>query len=109
MKAKLLPKPRRDDVAVMDNLRAAHDSRVKPACAAREVRVVYLPPYSPDFNPIESGLGASEVSTHVALPRASRRHFDTWRDAHAIASRNDTVGTGSLIAATQLNPPDLWD
>ena len=39
------------DVIVMDNLRAHHDKRVNGLCAARGVEVMYLPPYSPDFNP----------------------------------------------------------
>lgn len=42
----LLPRLHRGDV---------HDKRVVPLCAAYGVRVLYLPPYSPDFNPIEPG------------------------------------------------------
>lgn len=52
VKHKLLPKLRYGDVVVIDNLRAHHDPRVGPACDARGVRVIDLPPYSPDFNPI---------------------------------------------------------
>jgi len=44
VKRKLLPKLRPGDVVVMDNLRAHHDPRVAPACAARGVRVIYLVP-----------------------------------------------------------------
>ncbi len=53
LRTKLLPKLRCGDVLVMDNLRAHHDARVVAACAARGVRVIYMPPHSPDFNPIE--------------------------------------------------------
>jgi hypothetical protein len=49
-KAKLLPRLAPGDVVVMDNLPAHHDPRIAPACRARGVRVVYLPPYSPDLN-----------------------------------------------------------
>ena len=50
----LVPTSRRGDVVVMDNL-SAH--KVAGVCAAIEgagARVLYLPPYSPDLNPIET-------------------------------------------------------
>ena len=41
------------DIVIMDNL-AAHKVRgVRQAIEAVEAQLVYLPPYSPDFNPIE--------------------------------------------------------
>jgi len=52
---RLLPRLSKGDVLVMDNLRAHYHPKVATACAASGVRVMYLPPYSPDFNPIESG------------------------------------------------------
>ncbi len=68
------------DVLVMDNLAAHHDPRVVPACRRHGVRVVYLPPYSPDFNPIEPGwaLQKQHVRKHAprradALRRIARR------------------------------------
>jgi transposase len=44
----LLPKLRRGDVLVIDNIRAHHDRRVRPVCRQRGIRVLSLPPYSPD-------------------------------------------------------------
>lgn len=70
---KLLPKLRAGDVLVMDNLRAHHDSRVRPACAARGVRVLYLPPYSPDLNPIESGWALQKQYVRKYAPRSPDR------------------------------------
>jgi transposase len=55
LRGKLLPRLTAGDVLVMDNLPAQHDPRVVPACKAHGVRVVYLPPHSPDLNPIEPG------------------------------------------------------
>lgn len=69
LKSKLLPKLGRGDVVVMDNLGAHHDARVAPACADRGVRVVYLPPYSPDFNPIESGWALQKQYVRRVAPR----------------------------------------
>jgi transposase len=65
----LLPKLRPGDVLVMDNLRAHKDPRVRPACRARGVRVIYLPPYSPDLNPIESGWALQKQFVRRVAPR----------------------------------------
>jgi transposase len=77
-KAKLLPRLAPGDVVVMDNLPAHHDPRIAPTCNG--VRVVYLPPYSPDLNPIEPGwaLQKQYVRRHaprhpIALRRVARR------------------------------------
>jgi transposase len=79
-KAKLLPRLTPGDVVVMDNLPAHHDPRIVPACKDHGVRVVYLPPYSPDLNPIEPGwaLQKQYVRRHaprhpIALRRVARR------------------------------------
>jgi transposase len=69
LKTKLLPKLSRGDVIVMDNLTAHHDPRVAPACAARGVRIIYLPPHSPDFNPIESGWALQKQYVRRIAPR----------------------------------------
>lgn len=43
-----------DDVVVMDNLSSHKTQGVQEAVEAVGASVRYLPPYSPDFNPIES-------------------------------------------------------
>lgn len=42
------------DIVVMDNLQAHKVAGVREAIRAVEADVLYLPPYSPDFNPIEN-------------------------------------------------------
>jgi transposase len=37
----------------MDNASFHHSDRIKTLCADAGVKLLYLPPYSPDFNPIE--------------------------------------------------------
>jgi transposase len=69
LRTKLLPKLNFGDVIVMDNLRAHHDARVAGICAARGVDVMYLPPYSPDFNPIESGWALQKQFVRRHAPR----------------------------------------
>lgn len=49
----LAPMLRQGDIVVMDNLSAHKVTGVREAIAAVGARVLYLPPYSPDLNPIE--------------------------------------------------------
>jgi len=47
------PQLRAGDVVVMDNLSAHKVAGVRPLIEARGAQLRYLPPYSPDYNPIE--------------------------------------------------------
>ena len=49
----LCPKLQSGDVVVMDNLSAHKVAGVRELIAAYGAVLLYLPPYSPDFNPIE--------------------------------------------------------
>lgn len=50
----LVPTLRPGDVVIMDNLSPHKSTGVQEAIEAVGATVRYLPPYSPDFNPIES-------------------------------------------------------
>ena len=49
----LLPTLRSGDIVVMDNLSCHKASSVRKAIESVGAQLAYLPPYSPDFNPIE--------------------------------------------------------
>ena len=49
----LIPTLRSGDVVVMDNLRTHHIQAVAELLHDAGAQVLYLPPYSPDLNPIE--------------------------------------------------------
>jgi len=49
----LVPALREGDVVVMDNLSVHKSERVRELIEGAGARLLYLPPYSPDFNPIE--------------------------------------------------------
>jgi transposase len=53
VRQELAPRLRPGDILVMDNLQTHKAAGVLEAVAEREARVLYLPPYSPDLNPIE--------------------------------------------------------
>ena len=48
----LAPSLKPDDIVVMDNL-SAHKVPATPGHRSHRRKLLYLPPYSPDFNPIE--------------------------------------------------------
>ena len=50
----MLPTLEPGDVLVWDNLAAHHAKRIEARVAAADHRILFLPPYSPDLNPIES-------------------------------------------------------
>jgi transposase len=73
----LCPTLREGDVVVADNLSAHKAAGVQEAIAAKGARLLYLPPYSPDLNPIErcwstikTFLRAAKARTREALDAA---------------------------------------
>jgi len=46
--------PEKRIVVVLDNFRTHHAKRVRKEAEKLDISLVYLPPYSPDLNPIES-------------------------------------------------------
>lgn len=59
------------DVVVLDNLPAHKVAGLAEIVAARGARLLYLPPYSPDFNPIE--LAFSKLKTWLRTAQARTR------------------------------------
>jgi transposase len=49
----LIPTLRPGDVVIMDNLSSHKRASVRKIIEAAGARLLFLPPYSPDFNPIE--------------------------------------------------------
>jgi transposase len=86
------PTLRPGQVVVLDNLSVHKAERIRQALAARGCDLLFLPPYSPDFTPIEQafsklkailrGLGAR---THEALWEAVRAALDAIIPADALA------------------------
>jgi transposase len=80
----LAPTLRRGDIVILDNLSAHKGERIRQLIEGRGARLEYLPPYSPDFNPIE--LCWSKIKT--ALRAAKARTLDALLDAMANALRS---------------------
>jgi transposase len=56
------------DIIVLDNLGAHRASRIEEIAHARNARVIWLPPYSPDFSPIEPMWG--KLKTYLRKVKA---------------------------------------
>ncbi len=52
-KETLLPTLKHGDIIVMDNMRSHHVKAVRDVLEEKGMKILYLPPYSPDLNPIE--------------------------------------------------------
>ena len=65
----LVPTLRPGDIVVMDNLSSHKVRGVRQAIEAVGAQVVYLPPYSPDFNPIELAFSKLKWLLRSAAPR----------------------------------------
>jgi transposase len=72
VKASLVPGLVENDVVVMDNLASHKDREAREAIERVGARVLYLPPYSPDFNPDEHVWS----KTKTLLRRLAKRTVD---------------------------------
>ncbi len=59
------------DVVVMDNLSAHKVAGIRELMAARGAQLVYLPPYSPDLNPIEQAWSKFKQFLRTAKARTA--------------------------------------
>ena len=57
------------DIVVMDNLPAHKITGVRSAIETSGAHLLYLPPYSPDFNPIEMAFSKFKALIRAAEPR----------------------------------------
>jgi len=65
------------DIVVMDNLASHKVSAVRAAIEAKGAELRYLPPYSPDLNPIENAF----AKLKAALRKAEARTVEDLQDA----------------------------
>ena len=65
----LVPELRPGDVVVMDNLGSHKGAGVRAALKAAGESLLYLPPYSPEFNPIENAFAKLKARLRKAAAR----------------------------------------
>ncbi|SMB98817.1 putative transposase, fragment [Hymenobacter roseosalivarius DSM 11622] len=66
------PQLRRGDVLVLDNLAVHKLGGLREGLAARGVEVLFLPPYSPDFTPVEQAWSKLKTNLRQAQARTGQ-------------------------------------
>ena len=81
IETQLAPALKPGDVVIMDNLPAHKSQRAEAAIRAKGAWVLFLPPYSPDLNPIE--MAFAKLKAH--LRKAKARSIDAlWKAVGSI-------------------------
>jgi hypothetical protein len=90
----LVPELRQGDIIVMDNLSSHKGPKVREMIEAAGASLLFLPPYSPDFNPIENAFASSRRCS--AKPRSEPSTACGPRsDSSSISSTPSNVETTS--------------
>jgi transposase len=92
VKQGLVPCLQHDDVVVMDNLATHKVAGVREAIEATGARLEYLPPYSPDFNPIENLWSKVKQGIKSRQPRNARQLLKAAGAAFAAVTPTDCQG-----------------
>lgn len=80
----LVPALRPGDIVVMDNLGSHKSAAIRQMIRAAGARLWYLPPYSPDLNPIEQAFAKIK---HWMRQAQKRTIEETWRHVgHLVSS-----------------------
>ena len=86
------PRLRLGDVVVLDNLGAHKASRIEEVAAARGAQVLWLPPYSPDFSPIEQCWSKIKSYLRGAKARTSGELNKALAQAIGLVTKADIRG-----------------
>ncbi|MDQ3591128.1 MAG: IS630 family transposase [Actinomycetota bacterium] len=88
----LCPTLKRGQVVVMDNLSSHKGERVKELIEGRGCQLIYLPPYSPDFNPIEQAFSKLKSYLREASARSQQTLMELIGEALHTISVSDAEG-----------------
>lgn len=86
------PRLRKGDVVVLDNLNVHKASQVEQVATGRGARVIWLPPYSPDFSPIEQCWSKIKTLLRVAKARTREELEEALAAAIQLVTRSDIRG-----------------
>lgn len=92
VKQGLVPALQPDDVVILDNLSTHKVAGVREAVAGAGARLEYLPPYSPDFNPIENLWSKVKQEMKSHDPRTAHQLFKAAEAAFETITPADCRG-----------------
>ena len=88
----LAPSLEEGQIVVMDNLGAHRPKRVRELLEARGCELMYLPSYSPDYNPIEEAFAKIKNLLCKATARSKEALLDAIAAALSAISAEDARG-----------------
>lgn len=88
----LAPTLKAGDVVVMDNLSAHKVKGIKEIIEQRGAKALYLPPYSPEFNPIEQCWSKVKTSLRKAKARTVKALNEAIDQAMDRVTSSDAIG-----------------
>jgi len=86
------PTLRPGDIVICDNLGAHRDAEAQKLIEARGAQLRFLPPYSPDLNPIEAMWSKVKASLRAAKARTSESLLLAIQEALNSVSASDAQG-----------------
>ena len=88
----LLPTLRPGDIVIMDNLSAHKNQEVKDLIESVGAEIWFLPPYSPDLNPIEKMWSKIKAILRTLKARTEKALIDAIAKALEAITANDVKG-----------------
>jgi transposase len=89
---RLAPTLKPGQIVVVDNLKVHYSDRARAAIEAQGAHLWYLPPYSPDLNPIEEAFSKVKTFLRTAAPRTLAEHSTAIWAALRTISPQDATG-----------------
>lgn len=99
----LVPELPKDAVVIMDNLSSHKGPRIREMIEAAGATLLYLPPYSPDFNPIENAFAKLKANLRKA---AERTVNGLWEAVGRIVDTYSPAESTNYFAAAGYLQPD---
>jgi len=96
VETQLAPTLNKGDVVIMDNLAAHKSKAAQKAIKARGAWILFLPPYSPDLNPIE--MAFAKLKAHLRA-KAARTMDALWQEIGHICDLFEPAECQNYFAA----------
>lgn len=80
------------DIVIMDNLPAHKVAGIRDLIEAKGAKLIYLPPYSPDLNPIEKCWSKIKTYLRKAKSRTRAELEKALQEALLLITKEDAVG-----------------
>ncbi len=88
----LVPTLKAGQIVVMDNLQVHKSTRVRELIEGAGAEILFLPPYSPDFSPIEEAFSKVKGILSRTGARTRKALMETTGRALDAVSRRDAMG-----------------